>query len=253
MSTGIVARLRAPLPHRIDLGDALPEGWTTLGPEDLARGPVRVDGRTAALGDLFDLRGSATGWLRFEGDLGGADRIAAGLTQGTVEVEGDAGDEAGAGLAGGALLVRGRAGARAGGAAAEARRGMTGGEVVVFGDAGPEAGGRMRRGLLAIGGRSGSHPGAGMLAGTVVLIGPAGASPGLWSKRGSIVALGPIDVPPTYRLACTYRPVYLRLILGRLGARYGLPIEARHLSGLYRRHSGDLADLGKGEILEWTA
>jgi hypothetical protein len=47
--------------------------------------------------------------------------------------------------------------------------------------------------------------------------------------------------------------VHLRLILGRLRARYGLPVEQRHLTGLYRRYSGDLADLGKGEILVWTA
>jgi hypothetical protein len=39
----------------------------------------------------------------------------------------------------------------------------------------------------------------------------------------------------------------------RLAAIYGLPVEGRHLSGYYRRYSGDLADLGKGEILAWTA
>jgi hypothetical protein len=30
-------------------------------------------------------------------------------------------------------------------------------------------------------------------------------------------------------------------------------VQDRHLAGAYRRFSGDLADLGKGEILEWTA
>ena len=253
MSKGIVARLRAPLDRRADLSGLLPSGWTTLGAEELARRPVRVDGRAVAAGELFELHGSAAGRLRLEGGLETADRIAAGLTEGVVEVDGDAGDELGLAMAGGAVVVRGNAGARAGGAAPEARRGMTGGELVVLGNTGPEAGNRMRRGLLAIGGRSGSHTGAGMIAGTLVLLGAAGEATGLWSKRGSIVALGPIAVPPTYRLACTYQPVHLRLILSRLRARFGLPLEERHLSGFYHRYSGDLADLGRGEILEWTA
>ena len=253
MSDGIVARLRAPLAGRTDLGGMLPAGWTGLGADELARRPVGVAGRAAAAGDLFELGGTAAGRIRFEGALAGADRIAAGLAEGAVEVDGDVGDDAGLAMSGGSLLVRGSAGARAGGAAAEARRGMTGGELVVLGDTGPDAGARMRRGLLAIGGQAGSYAGAGMIAGNLVLLGPAGEGSGLWSKRGSIVALGPIAIPPTYRLACTYHPVHLRLILGRLRSRFGLPIEDRYLSGLYRRHSGDLADLGKGEILEWTA
>ncbi len=253
MSDGIVARLRAPLEGRADLAEALPPGWTSLGPAELARRPARVAGRSAALGDLFDLRGDPAGRIRFEGAVGAADRIGAGLAHGAVEVDGDAGDGAGLGMSGGSLLIRGSAGAGAGGAAPEARRGMTGGELVVLGDAGPEAGARMRRGLLAVGGRCGSHAGAGLIAGTLVLLGPAGPGAGLWSKRGTIVALAPIPIPPTYRLACTYHPVHLRLILGRLRGRFGLPVEERHTSGLYHRYSGDFAELGKGEILEWTA
>ena len=62
-----------------------------------------------------------------------------------------------------------------------------------------------------------------------------------------------MTVPATYRYACTYQPVHLRLMLSRLKTRYGLPVEGRHLTGFYRRYSGDLAELGKGEILAWTA
>ena len=40
-------------------------------------------------------------------------------------------------------------------------------------------------------------------------------------------------------------------MLTRLKARYDLPVEERHLTGFYRRYSGDLAELGKGEILAW--
>jgi formylmethanofuran dehydrogenase subunit C len=155
-------------------------------------------------------------------------------------------------MAGGSIEIRGDVGARAGGAAPEARRGMTGGELVVHGSAGESAGALMRRGLLAVGGRLGHHAGAGMIAGTVIAFGDVGATVGLWSKRGSIVALAGVTIPSTYRYACTYQPIHLRLTLTRLRSRYGLPVGEHHLSGDYRRYSGDLADLGKGEILVWT-
>ncbi|MBA3760002.1 MAG: formylmethanofuran dehydrogenase subunit C, partial [Gemmatimonadales bacterium] len=52
---------------------------------------------------------------------------------------------------------------------------------------------------------------------------------------------------------CTFQPAYLRLLLTRLRSSYGLPVRPRHLNGLYRRYSGDMAELGKGEILAWTS
>jgi formylmethanofuran dehydrogenase subunit C len=254
VSAGLIARLRVPLRGRADLGEVLSKGWTTLTAAELARRPVGAEGPgPLKLGDLFDVSGDPGSRIRFEGDLAQADRVGAGLSEGEVIVESAVGDEAGMGMTGGSLEIRGDTGARAGGAALEARRGMTGGELIVRGSAGPEAGALMRRGLVAIAGSAGSHAGAGMIAGTVVVFGGIGAAGGLWSKRGSLVALGPVTVPLTYRYACTYQPVHLRVTLMRLRARYALPVEERHLTGFYRRYSGDLADLGKGEILAWTA
>jgi len=251
--SGISARLRAPITGRVDLGAVLAGGWGSLDAGELARRPIAVDGESVPLGELFEVTGSPGARFVFSGDLTQADRVAAGLSEGEVVVEGNAGDEAGIGMAGGSLDIRGDAGARAGGAEVDARRGMTGGELVIRGKAGPGPGGRMRRGLVVVAGDVASEAGPSMIAGTLMVFGQAGTSPGRWSKRGSIVALGPVDIPPTYRYACTYQPAYLQLILRRLERRYGLPVEARHQSGHYRRYSGDLAELGKGEILAWTA
>jgi formylmethanofuran dehydrogenase subunit C len=255
VSPGLVARLKAPLPHRADLSETLAGGWGSLSAADLARRPVRLVGesRAAALGDLFDVRGEPAGRIRLEGDLTLADRLGAGLSEGEVVVEGSVGDEAGLAMAGGTLEIAGDTGARAGGAAPEARRGMTGGELVIRGSAGPEAGTRMRRGLLAIGRNCAEYVGQGMIAGTVVVFGDAGAYPMLWSKRGSLVAFGAVAVPLTFRYACTYQPMHLRLLLSRLSARFRLSVNDRHFAGFYRRYSGDMAELGKGEILEWVA
>jgi formylmethanofuran dehydrogenase subunit C len=254
VSAGLQARLRAPLARPADLGEVLAGAWSALSAADIARRPVFLSpGGTVPLGDLFEVTGSPAGRIRFEGDLSNAGRVGAGLAEGEVVVEGDVGREAGLGMSGGSIDVRGNAGLRAGAAAAEARRGMTGGELIVRGSVAEEAGSRMRRGLMAVGGNAGAQAGVGMIAGTVVVLGDPGPSAGLWSKRGSIVALGTVAIPSTYRYACTYRPIHLRLTLGRLRRRYELPIEEHHLSGLFRRYSGDLADLGKGEILAWTA
>lgn len=254
MSEGLVARLKAPLRQRADFSEVLAGPWTTLSAAELAQRPVYLqrDGQ-APFGDLFHLKGEPRGRIRFLGDLALADRLGAGLSEGEVAVEGSVGREGGLALAGGSLDIDGDAGPRAGAAPLGFKRGMTGGELIVRGSAGAEAGAAMRRGLLVIAGRAGEHTGLGMIAGSVVVFGSVGADPGLWSKRGTVVALGRLTPPATYLYGCTFQPVYLRLLLTRLRVRYGLPVRPRHLNGFYRRYSGDMAEQGKGEILEWTA
>ncbi len=253
MNDGLTARLKSPLSTPADFAEVLPPGWPQLAARDLAEQPVYLAEERVSLGDLFEIRGTPAGRIRFEGDLSATVQFAAGLTEGEVTVDGDVGSQAGSGMSGGALVIEGNAGPRAGAAPPGFKRGMSGGELIVRGSAGVEAGASMRRGLLAIGRAAGERTGLGMIAGTVVVFGASGADTGLWSKRGSVVALGRITPPVTYQYACTYQPPHLRLQLGRLKVRYGLPVQRRHLTGQYRRYSGDLAELAKGEILEWAA
>jgi hypothetical protein len=67
-----------------------------------------------------------------------------------------------------------------------------------------------------------------------------------------VIALGDITPPATYAYACTYHPIHLRLVFRRLQMGFGFKIQRRYLTGLYHRYSGDMAELGKGEILVWT-
>ncbi|MFL5470726.1 MAG: hypothetical protein ACJ8AM_00065 [Gemmatimonadales bacterium] len=254
MSDGLTARLKSPLKQRVDCSAVLAASWATLRADELAMRTVELErGGRVPLGDLFEVKGNPAGRVRFMGDLSQVDRLAAGLSEGTVTVEGNLGNEAGLGMAAGALLIEGNAGERTGAAAPGFKRGMTGGELIVRGSAGSEAGASMRRGLVVIGGRAGERAGLSMIAGNIVIFGAAGGDAGLWSKRGSIAALGGITPPATYVYACTYQPIHLRVMLLRLQTIYGIRIRKRQLAGLYRRYSGDLAELGKGEILEWMA
>jgi formylmethanofuran dehydrogenase subunit C len=272
MSEDLVLTLRAPLKAAVDCSGLALHAWAELAPADVARLPVRMAGTDAvALGDLFNVRGGKGGRVRFSGDLARAESLGAGLERGDVLIEGNVGREVGARmrggrisvtgdagwgagleLAGGVLEIGGSAGPRAGGAPLGAKRGMTGGEVIVRGSAGAEAGASMRRGLVAIAGDAGEGAGRAMLAGTVVVFGATGPTPGQWSKRGTILALGPVTPPATYRFACSYQPQYVALLLRHLGDHRGLPVTQGHLMGSYRRYSGDLAELGAGEILAWT-
>jgi len=252
MTAEATLTLRAPLRHRVDGGSV---AWGALrGLDAAAIGSQEVwvegEGRTT-LGDLFEVRGAPAPRIRLVGDLASMDGIGAGLAAGELVVEGDAGWYLGLGMSGGVIEVRGSAGPHAGGAEPGARRGMTGGEIIIRGSAGPQAGAGLRRGLLVIQADAGEGAGQAMLAGSIVVFGSLGPDPGIWSKRGSIVAFGAHAPPAPYRYACTYHPPHLPVTLLYLRARHRVPVSDEQVAGLYRRYSGDLAELGAGEILAW--
>jgi formylmethanofuran dehydrogenase subunit C len=175
------------------------------------------------------------------------------MTGGTIEVRGAVGDDAGEAMAGGTLRIGGDAGHRLGAALPGASRGMTGGEIIVSGSTGEEVGARARRGLIVIGGDAGALGARAMIAGTLVVFGRAGRGAGTGSKRGTVLAIGGIEVPATYAYACTYRPLFVRVMMTYLRRRHGLTVDERAVGGQYRRYCGDAGDPGKGEILEWVA
>ena len=271
MSDAVVLTLRGRLEGPIDMSGVTPDRCATLSRSEIAALDVFVGATRAAIGELFDVRGEGALRLEVEGDLrnvhglgagtaagelvvrGDAGReVAARMTGGFVHVRGSVGDDAGQGMGGGVLRVDGAAGERVGGAAPGASKGMGGGEIVVFGSVGAGAGALMRRGLVAVVGGAGPFAGRGMIAGTLLALGPMGDQPGLGSKRGSIVAAAGVTVPATYRLACTYEPPHLRLLLTSLRRRFAFPADPGVMAGPYERYCGDAGGVGKGEILVWT-
>jgi formylmethanofuran dehydrogenase subunit C len=154
-------------------------------------------------------------------------------------------------MRGGLLHVRGDAGHLAGAAYRGGGVGMRGGVILIEGKAGNEVGAHLRRGLVAVGGDVGDFAGASMIAGCLFLFGVPGLRAGAGMKRGAIAACGgPPALLPTFRYDCDYRPVFLRLYLRRL-RDWGFPVRDELFGGAWRRYSGDLVALGKGEILHW--
>ncbi len=273
MSHEVVLTLKRQLDRTVDAGELHFERFAELSTAEIERRAVRVGAVGAVpIAELFTVQGERAARVRIVGDLRRVERLGAAhesgelivegavgrevgvrMRSGRITVRGNAGWGAGLEMAGGVLDIEGDAGPRAGGAAPGAKRGMTGGELVVRGSTGPEAGASMRRGLVAVAGDAGPGVGRGTIAGTVVVFGAAGADAGQWSKRGTVVALGSVVVSPTYRYACSYRPQYAGLLLRHLEQRHRLPAGRARDTGLFRRYSGDLAELGAGEILAWTA
>ena len=273
MSGEIRLALRVALDRRLDVSCVAPDRLAQLGVKEIERLEIWPDaGGPRALGEFFSVTGERSLTVRVQGNLELVDGLGTAMSEGELIAEGDAGHAVGssmtggrltvhgsagrdAGLAmrGGVLLVQGSVGSNCGGSSPGASRGMTGGEIIIMGSAGPEAGARMRRGLLFVAGDAGPYAGRTMIAGTVIVGGRTARGAGQWSKRGSIVALGGVEPPASYRLAAIYRPLWVSLFLTSLRARYRIPVTDAHVNGRYRRYSGDLAELGKGEILEWTA
>jgi len=252
MSDTVTLTLAAPLEHALLADCIAADRFAGLDAKQIAALPVMHGGRPATLGEFFKVRGGHSSVVRIEGDVPRVDAIGAGMAGGELTIEGGAGRDLGLAMSGGRIDVRGKAGDNAGGALPGAARGMTGGEIIVRGNVGDQAGARMRRGLVVVMGDGGRALGEGMIAGTVVVFGKAGPGAGRFLKRGSIVALAAIDRPATFRYACTYRPPHVGLLLRYLRGRAGVAVTDRVLDGRYERYSGDLAELGKGEILQWA-
>ena len=265
----ITLTLREAPPARVDASPLTPERLTALNAGRVAGLTLRCGRATLTVGELFVIDGYVgDGTLTLAGDLRLLDGIGAAMTRGRLAVGGDCGDRVGAGmrggeltvdgavgayagceLAGGVLRIGGDAGPRLGGAYPGARAGMTGGEIVVSGNAGEEAGAGMRRGLVAVGGRAGDGAGLRMLAGTVIALAGFGTDVGQGNRRGTLVSGAAVEPNPLrYAFAVRYRPPALTLQLRRLRA-LGLDVDDALIAGPWARWSGDMTELGRGEIL----
>jgi formylmethanofuran dehydrogenase subunit C len=233
---------------------------------------VHWGNKTKKLEDVFDIEQISEGTeeITIEGDVSAVKHIGACMSKGRVIIEGDVGmhlgremsggeiivhgnvgDWLGAEMKGGIIRVKGNAGNLVGSGYRGSKIGMKGGMIVIEGDAGHEVGELLRRGTIAVKGDLGTFAGALMTGGSIVCFGNIGARAGASMERGTILAFNPLELLPTFRYSCTYQPAFVRTFLREL-KKYGLPIEEKHIEGFYDRYDGDIASLGKGEILVFS-
>lgn len=268
MSDAVTLTLRGAITRRLEAESITPDAFANLDEGAIARLPLWDGPQVVPLGDVFQVRGGASRCVRVAGDLALVDAVGAGMTAGELQVDGSVGRYVGTRMAGGTLHVTGdaaygaglemtgglldiagNAGDRLGAGRLAAARGMAGGEIIVRGNAGAEIGAAMRRGTVVVAGNAGPRVGMGMIAGNVIVFGGAGEDAGRFNKRGTIVVFGPVSVSPSYRYDCTYRPPHLAVTLVHLTSRRNLPMDGALRAARFRRYSGDMAELGRGEIL----
>ena len=223
----------------------------------------------AKLGDFFKVTGESDSAIHLEGDLKNIKMIGAKMSSGNITIDGDvgmhlglsmsggeiqvngnAGDWVGPEMSGGRIIVKGNAGHMVGSAFRGQATGIQGGEIFIHGDAKNEVGNSMRRGFIAVGGNAGDFTGVNMLAGTIIVLGKLGIRTGAGMIRGTIASLEDAEMLPSFEYSCTYHPIFLRFYLIRL-QEYGFNnhIQEQHLSGKYKRYSGDGIELNRGEVL----
>jgi formylmethanofuran dehydrogenase subunit C len=102
-----------------------------------------------------------------------------------------------------------------------------------------------------VAGSAGEFAGMSLIAGTILVLGSLGARAGAGMRRGTVaVGGGPPALLPSFRHDCDYRPTFLTPYL-RQARAWGLPVPGPLLHGTWRRFSGDLLALGKGEVLHY--
>jgi len=265
--SGLTFRLRAPPDERLDLSQLTPGRLAALPAAEIPRLVVGTSKSKLTVGDVFAHKGQAGDRVTIVGGSSRLDFIGDELDQGTVvvdgevgicagrsmrggrlEIRGDAGAWLASGLAGGVVFVKGSAAGYVGGQRAGDKFGMTGGTVVIEGDAGDRTGERMRRGTIIVRGRCGACAGSRMLGGTIWAERGFGPATGVLMRRGTLIGPAVETMLPTFADTGRHDLVILRILSRYLAATLG-PLAPRALSGGVRKFAGDLATIGKGEIL----
>jgi formylmethanofuran dehydrogenase subunit C len=263
--SALTLELRTEPKQRLDLSPLTPAGLAGMKPKDIERIAVGTARETLTVGDVFKLKGTDAAKLCFVGTDETCDFIGQGLAEGEIIVDGGAGAYLGSKMRAGKIAVSGSAGAlagasmrggridiarnageKAGGVAVGEAHGMRGGRLSIDGKAGALLGEKMRRGLIIGRGGAGDYVGARMIAGTILLKGRIGRWAGYGLRRGSLILdKEPKDLLRTFGDCGTLDFTWLRLLDRELKAtdgRFKVGYRARRLIG-------DMAVLGKGEML----
>ncbi len=265
--TSLVLALKQEPDQRLDLSPLVPHLLAGKSEAEIAAIELQTTKHKVTVGDAFTLKPGDASSIRFEGGSARLDNIGLDLKSGEIVVEGACGLYVGRAMSAGTILVTGDCGPFAGSAMSGGKleikgdagdllaapqdgemEGMTGGLLVVRGSAGARAGDRLRRGTIVIEGAAGDHAGSRMIAGTLIVLGTAGALPGTLMRRGTILLGSHTPLAPTF-VTCgrngfgSFSALFARLLRPTseaAAAAFSRPLE---------RFAGDMAALGKGEIL----
>ena len=260
----------------IDLHGVVPDQVLDCSVPDIGDLPIQVSGRTARLGDYFEVREGTRDKLVLSGRLAACHAVGGGMQSGILDVVGDVGDSLGRGMRGGKLTVSGNAGRcacsglrggtvvvqgsvgdYAAGAAPGNRLGMRGGTLVVQGDCGMWLATRMRRGLVIAVGSVAAGVASRLIAGTVVLCGELQPPIAADMRRGTLLLLGEAarvaeGRVPGFTTGIQAEMSFLPILLRELKSHLPPTLVPAERTDVVMRSLGDRASNGLGELM-WYA
>lgn len=221
-------------------------------------------------GEIFEITGEDTQHLIFNGDCSMLNYLGAGMSSGSITVQGNAGaylgyrmsggsitctgssdDFAACCMRGGLLTIHGNTGHYLSAGTDGLRKGMLGGTVIIKGNAGDRVGDQMRRGLILIEGNVGDYCGSRMIAGTIGVLGNAGMYAGFNMRRGTLLFKQSPTLHATLQDCGMHTLPFLSLLTKSFAE---LDTAFKHFKlNRVQRFVGDAANQGNGEILVLTA
>lgn len=265
--SGLTFRLTKAPSERLDLSQLTPKRLAVIPLAEILKLDVGSTKSGLKLGEIFTVSGKPGDTVKIEGSTNKLDFIGAELDHGSIVVEGDVGVGAGrgmrggrldirgdagallgSGISGGEILLKGSAGSQVGGLTPGEKFGMTGGLIVIEGHAGDRAGDRMRRGTIFVRGKCGNFAGSRMVGGTIWTELGFGTEPGMLLRRGTLIGPSVEQMLPTFVDAGRHDLVILRILSRYMRETLG-PLAPKPLPPVVRKFAGDLATIGKGEIL----
>lgn len=261
--------LKIELQQRLDVSPLTPDSLAGKSPADIAALPLQCGNRTLRADEVFTIQGDDPSDIHFTKSSAKLDFVGKSMASGKISVDGDAGAYLGMQLKGGnievsgsvgayaacemkkgEILIRGNAGDFLGAALPGNKKGMAGGIVVVKGSAADRVGDHMRRGAILIEGNVGGYLGSRMTAGTIAVAGQVGEHLGYAMNRGTLLLLkAPAALPATFNDCGSHTLGFLPLLLKSF---QGVDSCFGGLAGSLKRvqrYAGDMAAMGKGEVL----
>lgn len=266
--TALTFTLRQETAQRVDMSPLVCQNLSELTADQIAALELHSGKRKLRVDELFAISGSDAQQIVIKGSTAKLDFIGKELGEGQITVEGDVGAYLGLGMKSGTIIVNGNAGLYAacemkkgliqihgntgdflGAALPGNKMGMKGGTVLIKGNAGERVGDHMRRGLILIEGDAGDYCASRMTAGTIAVMGKIGRYAGYAMRRGSLLLWQQPELPVTFNDCGSHTLAFLPMLFrsfNGLDSKFAEPAAAFNR---VRRYGGDMAEMGRGEVL----
>lgn len=254
--------------QRVDMSPLVCQRLEGLDPADIAAIELINGKRKIRVDALFSISGSDAQHIVIANSFAKLDFIGRELQGGQITVQGSAGAYLGMAMQGGVIKVSqdagmfaacemkngylqidGNAGDFLGAALPGNKQGMKGGTVLVKGDVGARAGDHMRRGNILIEGDAGDYCGSRMTAGTIAVMGQTGRYPGYAMRRGTLLLWRQPMLSAGFNDCGAHTLSFLPILFASFRGLDSRFADAGEAFKRVRRYGGDMAELGRGEVL----